>query len=630
MTIIPGLPLASETHVKLRERLKERGQEFLSVRIDEALLWADKLYVGRKHWTGMDLREHVLGVLELLLSFEPDEDAIIACILHHILDDGSSSLDQVQDKFGESVRGLVSGTHLLSHVTTRNRRMSLDDLRHMFLEVSDDVRVILLTLTDKSYTLAHLSEIEPEERRRICRDALTIFAPVAARLGIYALKTHMESQAFPVLYPVDAQHIAEQRQVLQEKYGEFLPKVASLLEKYIQESGVQVRVECREKHPYSIFRKMQSKSISTVSDLYDLFALRVIVESPEMCYQTLGLLHKLGHPVAYRFKDYIAFPKPNGYQSLHTTLAQLPGLPQGVAVEVQVRTEAMHREAEFGIAAHWSYKESGGSQQAMLREQVAKALSFAQDSEAKSAALHDRIFVLTPKGDVIELPEGATPLDFAFHVHTNLGLSFRAARVNGMIVPITYELQNGDIVEILRFREPQPSPRWSSLLKTPAARSRLKRYLASQDRPTFISIGRELLNAELSRRKMPSLDPDLSLLRRFDDQILPLSEREDMLMKIGQGSIKPSSLFMHLTLANREAASSPARKKTKIALVLTARVEGKVPLPIRYAKCCRPEEKKGKPIIGVVSRMGSVRVHSADCKLLKHVNKERRVGVRWE
>ena len=556
---------------------------------------------------------------------------VVSCVLHHALDVHTVTLDELGKEFGPVVRSLVSGVHLLSHVTTRNKRMSVENLRLMFLRVSDDIRIVLMILCNEREVLGHLHTLSPEDRRRVCQDVLQLFSPVAARLGIYSLKQQLESLSFPVAYPTDSVRIAEQLTELEDRCGDFLPKAAKQLVSFLKEEGVDARIEGRQKQSYSIFRKMGEKGITHIDDLYDLFALRVVVASDTACYQVLGLLHRIGHPVPNRFKDYIAFPKPNGYQSLHTTLAHLPGVPDGIFIEVQIRTEEMHRESEFGIAAHWSYKEGGHALLAARRAQLQKALSLQPTAERRSAATPaDHIFVLTPKGDVIELPERSTPLDFAFQVHSNLGLAFKAARVNGGIVPMRYELENGDVVEILRHTDPKPSPQWLTLLRTAPARTRLKRFLAERDRPRFIDLGRAALNRELKSHGLPPLDPDLTILKTYEGNKLSLVEREDLLMTAGQGSVKTASMLGHID-AIRLAASPMQKRKLQVvkAGALPIKLESDIRMPVRFAQCCKADLNKRGPIIGVVSRSGEVRVHRSDCRMTKNVNPERRMRVRW-
>jgi len=629
--------LSSNTLEETFERLLAERQARMST--DTALLRrafadAQELYGEQMHWTGETLIEDCIGVLKTYLPFEPDDEGVIVCLLHHSLDTKRWTLDDLERHYGTTVRSIISSVHLLSHVTMKNRRTSLGNLRMMFLRVSDDIRVVLLILCDHSHKLDRLKLMSPEIRTQICRDVLHLFAPVAARLGIYSLKHQLETSAFPIAYPTDAARIDEQLEQLHQKHGHFLDTAATTMTKFLADAGVHAKVEGREKQTYSIFQKMRSKSITHVEDIYDLFAFRVIVDTPEACYQTLGLLHRIGHPVVNRFKDYIAFPKPNGYQSLHTTLARLPGVPEGIFIEVQIRTESMHREADMGIAAHWTYKEGATAEHATRRAQLQRALTLQQPLEERpdSSALSDHIFALTPKGDIVELPEGATPLDFAFQVHTALGLSFRSARVNGSIVPLTYQLENGDIVEIMKHRDPHPSPNWLQMLKTASAKSRLKRYLSTQERPSYIQIGRESLNQELQHYHFPQLDSDLTVLRKFDGKPQTHAEREDILMKIGQGSQNAASLLPHLDALQEELRQRIAQPKQRIpppTVHAIPKVSGNIPMPVRFALCCTPDEEHRSPIAGVIGRDGSVRVHRAECKMLKTVNPERRIDVMW-
>lgn len=621
---------AHDVFTQFLEERRQAGIPTNEERLWQVFQFARDEYADAMHWTGLRLIDHCLGVLKVFAHFEPDDDAVIACILHHIPDAKHYGLDELDARYGAAVRAIISGEYLLSHVTMHNSRMTLEQMRLMFLKVSSDLRLVLMFLGHQSFILDSIAALPLVKQRRLCRDALHIYAPVAARLGIYSLKHEIERKAFPVVYPTDAAAINEQLQSLHRKHGEFLPKVADGLVDALKAAGIPAQVQVREKQPYSIFHKMQLKTISHVEDLYDLFALRVIVHDQDTCYQTLGVLHRIGHPVAGRFKDYIAFPKPNGYKSLHTTLAQLEGVPEGVFVEVQIRTEAMQRASEYGVAAHWNYKEGGGmAAQAMRRIHLQRALVSGKVDGA-DAGITDQIFVLTPQGDVIELPEGASPLDFAFHVHSALGLSFRAAKVNGAIVPLDHVLENGDIVDILKFRDPHPSPHWIAHLKSASARSRLKRYLVTHERPAYLAMGKDAMNEELKRRRLPPLDTDLSVLRLFDGVTLKMPDREDLLVKIGQGSQNASSMLPHLdVLKGKIELPVQDRPLRRVGQELVAKVDGNIPMPVLFAKCCKPESAVGAVIAGVIGRSGEVRVHLAACRMLKNVNPERRIGVSW-
>ncbi|OIO53169.1 hypothetical protein AUJ46_05705 [Candidatus Peregrinibacteria bacterium CG1_02_54_53] len=602
-------------------------------RLTQALTFARDLYGQRMHHSGVRILDHALETLEVLAPFHPDAEAVIAVLLHHALDGGVISLTQLQQEFGPAVCSLVSNVHLLSHVTLSARRSHIEDLRIMLLSVSDDVRTVLITLCDRTAILRMLDAIPEEDRRAMCNDVLQLFAPVAARLGIYSLKHELENRAFPVIHPLDAERIEEQIRQFDSEKGHFLPAAARELEGFFAARGMNVEIEWRKKQIYSIFHKMQEKAISHIRDLFDLYALRAIVENEAECYQVLGLLHQLGRPVAHRFKDYIAFPKPNGYQSLHTTIIQLPGAPPDAFVEVQIRTQAMHRESQYGVAAHWAYKE-GVTAEAVRHAQLKKML-LSQESVAGTTVppYADHIFVLTPKGEIVELPEGATPLDFAFTVHTDLGISFSSARVNGSIVPLSYNLENGDVVEIQKQNPPRPSTRWMQLLKMASSRAKLKRYLAAQDRPRFIDQGRQLLNEELRKHRLSPLDTDLTILKVCNGEKLSMQQREDLLMKVGQGAEKPSSFFRRLealrgvvTMEEQQPKKRTSRLQRKDNEIL---VEEGMSMPMCYAKCCSPENEPRTKIGGVINRMGTIMVHRERCGMYKQSNPERRVGVRW-
>ncbi len=627
-----GFPLLAPEAV-LREIAEEAARP--GSRLDRALALSREIHGQDRHWTGLTILEHLADVLRELATFRPDEDALIAGLLHHALDTKRVTLPELETEFGPAVRELVSGVHLLSQVQVQRRRSSIDHLRLMLPSVAGDVRVILLLLCDRLSVLGRLETLAAADRRWIAQNALQLFAPVAARLGIHAVKQRMEALAFPVLYPVDAQRITEQLREAKEQSGAFLPQAASELSRALREAGIAARVEGREKQPYSVFLKMKDKSLSHVQGLYDLYAVRIITWSDEDCYRALGITHRLARAVQNRFKDYIAFPKPNGYRSLHTTVVGLPGAPGGAFVEVQVRTEQMQLEAEYGIAAHWGYKEWGSAHRVAESVQLSRMLALQEPVEAFKPAhptgtrLVDHIYVLTPKGDILELPEGATPLDFAFQIHTDLGLAFKSASVNGVAVPITHPLENGDVVEVTRHRVPRPVPEWLNVVRMASSRSRLKRHLYAQNRDALVARGRELLNAELEKRRLPPLDADLSLLRHVGDRALTAADREDLLLKVGQGSERPAAILQSVLPAPAEPARAKRPRHAVPAAPLGVLVEGGIPLPVRFARCCRPDDGNRPSIDGLIARTGRVMVHRRGCRMLRGANRERRVKVQW-
>ncbi len=618
-----------------------------SPKVRKAIETARTLYGSREHplMESMTLFEHVCGVADILADFLPDEDAMTACILQHALRQaGEYSMQMLTDQFGRSVRDIVSRVHLLSHLSTKDWRKSIDDMKIMLVSVSDDMRVLLIKLCIECFHITHFDRMQQRHRMSVARDALQLFAPVAARLGIYALKYRLENHAFPVCYETDAEKVRQQLSILHEQHGIFLPEMLGSLRSFLLKEGVSVTdVTAREKHPYSIFQKMQRKSVTDIRKITDLIAVRVVVKTLPDCYQVLGLLHRLATPISHRFKDYISFPKPNGYQSLHTSLLGLGDAPKDVMIEVQIRTVEMHREAEYGIAAHWMYKEGRAIQRSiagmqfgdvLLRQQAIGTLLNHDAEEVLQRQFVDHIYVLTPQGDIIELPEGGTPLDFAFALHTELGLKFKAARVNGSIVALSHKLENGDVIEILTHKEPRPTMQWLEELATALARSKLKAYFSAHNRPQFIARGRSLLNGELKSRRLPLLDNDLSLLKTFDGEALSMHEREDLLVKIGMASVRTSSIFRHLPIGNLPAKTTHVVKAKKgIAKqdLIGDEHGGPLIMPYRFAKCCGAGAAKPRPedIVGFITRLGHVSIHKDSCRMIRNANPQRRVDVRW-
>lgn len=617
----------------LVDAICDNQSTFSRQRLQSAVDLVERAYGQELYWTGETLLDHTVGTLQNLLAFEPDEDAVLVTILQHALHTKEVTLVQLEAEFGSIVKSLLADIHILSHVTLQGRRMTLHDLRLMVVSVAHDVRTVLITLASLTYVSSRMPMLSHEDRKQFCRDILHLFAPVAARLGIYSVKHELESSAFPVLYPDDYSRILDQYHRLFAENGSFFSDCTKALEEYLHAKEVTCRVFARQKLPFSVFMKMREKSLNHISDIPDLFAIRIVVPKIEDCYQVLGLLHQYANAVPHRFKDYIAFPKPNGYQSLHTTLVNVPEAPHTMMIEAQIRTTTMHREAEYGIAAHWSYKEVGGTAQAMQSVQLNRILT-AQETldDGSTEALADHIFVLTPRGDILELPEGSTPLDFAFLVHSDLGLSFKGARVNGAMVPLDYRLENGDVIEILKHSIPQPTAQWMQVVKTASARSKLKRYLYAQERPELLQHGKKLVNEQLRKRSLPVLDAELSQLQVLDGKKLTLTEREDVLVKIGQGAETSSALVARmLSETQRSHASVPATLAPKLpvhserSLVL----EGGLRMPYRFAKCCKAEHAH-TDICGLVGRQGVVMIHRTTCSSIKKANSSRKLLAQYQ
>lgn len=616
----------------LASRVKLHGKQQWSPREKQVLDRVTAMYGEALHWSGIPLINHVQSVANILRAFSADEEIICACLLQFALRNKYLTMQAISEEFGPTIRKLVSGIYLLSHVTLTSKRRSIDDLRLMLVRVSEDPRVLLTVLCNRVFVLEQLIIRNHPDVKKYASDVLNLFAPVAGRLGIHSLKQTLEHMAFPILYPADAEHIQEQLDMLKKKQGDFLDASAEELRRYLRDQGISAVVYARQKQPYSIFSKMRAKSFSSIESLPDLYATRVLVEQVDDCYRVLGLLHGRGRPMQNRFKDYIAFPKPNGYRSLHTTLSKMPAVPDGVAIEIQIRTHAMHREAEYGIAAHWSYKEGGGIRKAVQRVQLQEMLKNQEKAsgDQDQERLLDHIFALTPKGDIVELAEGATPLDFAFQIHTTLGLAFRAARVNGAIVSLDHALEDGDVVEILTHRVPQPSAHWMQVVKMSSSRAKLRRYLQSMDTSLLLEQGRKVLNAELERRGFPALDPELSVLRRIDARHVPFREREEIVAKIGQGGDRLSTLLHRVdALRVPVVALRPKNARGNVGInTATIQLDDGLPMPLKYAKCCDPQGQSDIEILGIINRQGVVMVHRSDCSSVAKSNPQRQVKLR--
>jgi GTP diphosphokinase / guanosine-3',5'-bis(diphosphate) 3'-diphosphatase len=574
---------------------------------------------------------HAIDAAESLLTFSSDEDAVLATLLQHLPSFDVSSVDRLEHEFGSTIRDLVVKVSLLSHLYSSTRKQSSADLQQMIISLSGDPRVLFITLSSACVFLDHIDLFPSSLQSKICRYALDIFAPIAARLGMYALKHRLERPSFSRLYTAEHERIAEQLTLIHQEYGLFIHDTALALQEFLIKQGVSARVMAREKQPYSIFCKLRDRASNDPRSIIDLFALRIVVPTLEQCYQSLGFTHHLGTPLSHRFRDYISFPKPNGYQSLHTCLLGLPHAPKDVMVEVQIRTEEMHAEAEYGVAAHWIYKQrSPSSIPAIL------AAQYSIEDHA-SSRLVDHIYVLTPNRDIIELPEGSTPLDFAFHLHTDLGLRYRMAKVNGHPVSLSTPLENGDRIEIDVNKHASPSLHWLEVLRTPSARSKLKHYFASHDRGTFIARGKDIVNAELHSRRMHALDADLTLFALFDGAPLPLREREDLLFKIGMGTHRVSALLRHcdaysaalpsLQRPKKKTSSAPVPPPDQHTLLIAGT---RCTFPYRFAQCCTPDQREiRRPLLGTIGRSGLMIVHDATCKMGLSAHIGRRIALDW-
>ena len=525
---------------------------------------------------------HAEKVARLLLHLHPDARTIITALLQYA--ETKEHLQHIERRFGKKVLRTISSLSVLEQGSGRSTTHSKSYVQKMALALSEDIRVILIWLHNCWHQLQQQVIPDPKRQRALAREVLDVFAPLAARLGVYSLKYTLETLAFGILYPQEAEDIKEGLEKLRKEQGSFLADNSRVLRRLFLHEGKKVEISAREKHPYSIFRKMQQKGVSSMTDLHDLFGLRIIVENEEECYHTLGIIHRTYRPILHRVKDYIAFPKPNGYRSIHTTVLGLHEKAAALPVEIQIRTREMNEQAEFGVAAHWNYKEGGkedmthhGTWQERMRAIAKLSTGTSAGEEVLSDILSDRIYVLTPKGDPIELPKGATPLDFAFRVHTDVGLCFRSAKVNGTIARIDQHLENGDMIEILKQKDPRPSHQWLQIVRTHEARSKLRGFFRIDQAP-------EVPDTRSAEQK------------HWRKSGIPVK------------AVSKISSSENLVVLDADAA-----------------------LPHRIAKCCNPKDDETLPvkIVGFVTRTGIVNIHRRDCRMLQDANVERLIRAHF-
>jgi len=576
-------------------------------RVREAFDYAEVAHKGQKRQSGEAYITHPVAVADILAELHLDGPTLTAAILHDVVEDTPSSMAEVEQKFGKEVAEIVDGVTKLDQVQFKSRKEAqAESFRKMILAMVRDIRVIMVKLADRTHNMRTLAAMPPEKRRSVARETLDIYGPIANRLGIHSLKLELEELGFRTLYPQRYRVIERELKRARGNQKEFLPKIVKALRQALANAGVNGRVEAREKHLYSVYMKMRRKRLP-LAQVVDVFGVRIVVGTVDECYRTLGLVHGLYRPTPGRFKDYIAIPRVNGYQSLHTTLFG----PNGIPLEVQIRTEDMHRMAESGIAAHWQYKgedEEGSAQQARAREWLKGVMELHEGSaeelveSVKVDLFPDKVYVFTPKGDIMRLPRGATCVDFAYAVHTGVGQRCVAAKVDRRLVPLRTVLRNGQTVEIVTARGAQPNPAWASFVTTAKARSAIRQYLRGLKRGEAAELGGRMLNQaleefELSVKKLP--DGRLDEVARS----LQLKDGTELLEKIGLGERLARLIARRLLPADDERPEAGPQQPLAIA--------GTEGLVVSYARCCFPI-----PYDAVVAYLSSGRgivIHRENC-----------------
>jgi GTP diphosphokinase / guanosine-3',5'-bis(diphosphate) 3'-diphosphatase len=599
-------------------------------RVEEAYDFAYRAHEGQRRRSGEPYITHPVAVADLLADLRLDSQTLIAAILHDVMEDTPTLKDEIRGHFGPEVAELVDGVSKLDHLQFRSRaEAQAESFRKMMLAMVRDIRVIMVKLADRTHNMRTLGSMPPARRRAIARETLDIYAPIANRLGMHAIKTELEELGFRAMYPKRYKVIETAVRKAKGNQKQFVGKIADTLRAALEKAGIQARVEGREKQPYSIYSKMRRKKIS-LAEIVDVYGFRIVVDSVDTCYRALGLVHGCYRPVPGRFKDYIAIPRLNGYQSLHTTLFG----PNGMPIEVQIRTEEMDRVAESGIAAHWQYKtgeSGGGSYGDRAREWLMQLVEIQQGGNSeeflesvKVDLYPDKVYVFTPKGEIRRLPLGATCVDFAYAVHTDVGNRCVAAKVDRRLVPLRTALRNGQTVEVITAKGATPNPSWVNFVVTAKARAAIRHYLKGLKRSEAVELGQRLVGQALEEFSLP--------LRKVPDETIDAVVRElglrdaaDLFEKVGLGERSAPLVARRLLPVEGDAtgATSPGTPRP-------LEIAGTEGLVVTYARCCFPIPND--PILANLSSGRGVVIHREACRNLASFRKhpEKWVPVTWQ
>ena len=611
--------------------------------IRQAYDFSAKVHKGQKRLSGEPYLVHPMAVAGIIADLKLDVPSVVGGLLHDTVEDTLTTLDEVKGLFGPEIAALVDGVTKLSRVNfTSHEEKQAENFRKMILAMAKDVRVILIKLADRTHNMRTLSHLPVEKQIATAQETLEIYAPLSHRLGIAWVKDELEDLALKYLHPeiyYQLKRNVAKKKAAREKY---INEVISIISKKLEEEGIDADVTGRPKHFYSIYQKMESQSL-LYDQIYDLVAFRILVDAARECYEALGVIHAHWKPVPGRFKDYIALPKPNMYQSLHTTVIG----PYGERMEIQIRTHEMHRVAEEGIAAHWRYKEGKDfrfneiQRFAWLRQLIEWQQNMQDPQEflhsIKEDLFPEAVYVFTPKGDLLNFPKGCTVIDFAYRIHSEVGHHCTGARVNGQLVPLKYLLRSGDTIEIITTHQQTPSRDWLKLVKTARAKSKIRNWIKSQQRERSVVLGRQILESDLHRYKL-----DYVALRREGkiDSIakeLGMKDEETLLASIGYGKVTPRQILAKLVPLDK---LEPARKQGEGTLErlfrmvsgqkrdLAIKVQGVEDVLVRFARCCHP--LPGEEIVGFITRGRGVTVHVSGCSTVLESDPHRKVEVTWQ
>ncbi len=607
--------------------------------VERAYVYSAQVHAGQVRLSGEPYLMHPLEVANILADMRLDPVSVASGLLHDVLEDTRAQPGDLEALFGADVLRIVSGVTKLSLMpTSSSQERQAENIRKMFLAMADDIRVILIKLADRLHNMRTLRFHSPEKRKAIARETLDIYAPLAARLGIYWIKNELEENSFKYLNPEEYARIELLVAKSKAEREQYIESVRATIRAKLEEANLKAEVLGRSKNFFSIYSKMKTQNL-TFEQIYDLIAFRIILDTLPQCYEALGLINSMWKPIDYKFKDYIGRPKPNMYQSLHTTVIG----PVGERIEIQIRTWEMDRVAKSGIAAHWSYKEGR-----RIDENISKKFAWIQDMVENQETFRDpgeflenvrldlfpdEVYVFTPKGDIRSLPKGSTPVDFAYLIHTEIGHKCVGAKVNGQMVSLPYELQTGDIVEVITSKNHTPSKDWIKFVKTIKARAKIRQWVKTQEKERSISLGREMLDKAFRKERLNFVT--LSKTEKMNEVVASLGVKnlDDLIANVGYGKVTPLQVLRPFTAKpvspdSRESIleklMSRVRKKKPRAGVL---VKGLEDILIKFGRCCQPVP--GDPIIGYITQGYGVTVHRASCVNALRSSPERQIEVEW-
>lgn len=629
------------------EKLVEIITEYMTTQevdnIKKAYDFAKKMHDGQKRNSGEDYIIHPVNVAIILADLKMDYETIVAALLHDVIEDTGADYEEVKTMFGESIANLVEGVTKLNKLNYKDKQeYQAENLRKMVLAMSSDIRVIIVKLADRLHNLRTLEYMDEQKRKAKANETLEIYAPLAGRLGIFKIKSELEDLSLRYLYPEEYYDLVEKINKKKVEREKDINRIINQLSQKLKESDIDFNIKGRPKNFYSIYKKMKNQNKSFDS-IYDLMAIRVLVNTVKDCYSVLGIVHSSWKPISGRFKDYIAMPKPNMYQSLHTTVIS----GEGDIFEVQIRTYDMHKTAEYGIAAHWKYKE-GSSKKEKIDDKlrwIRQLLEWQSDindpkdflDTLKVDFFDDEVFVFTPEGDVLDLPEGSTPVDFAYRVHTGVGNTCIGAKVDSRIVPLNYKLQNGNVVEIITQKNSSgPSRDWLKFVKSPRAKSKIKQWFKSKEKDINIMKGKDLFDREIKR---VGLDIDIlsngDIYKKLAAE-LTLNSIDDLYASIGYGNYrekfvinKIQNIIKSFKKKEEDPENFDIENEEEKRRGKGVHVKGADNIKVKFSKCCNP--LPGDEIIGFITKGYGISIHRKDCKnIASLIDTDRLIPVEWD